>query len=152
MYTQADYDMAKKQTFTRAGAALALAIVMLAGFIVLNRLRLQYAEMALAALSFCAIYFLWSFKVSPWVKYLKFLRDMRNGQRRTTECSFVSASPETRLHDGVEVHEYIMTVGTEEEDERLFYWDADKPQPKLNAGDRARIVSFGNFVVEFYAL
>ena len=71
---------------------------------------------------------------------------MRNGQRRHTECSFLHFAPETRMHDGVEVHEMIVTVGTGEEDERLYYWDADKPEPALREGEKIQVESFGNFI------
>ena len=147
MYTETDYQNAAKQVRTRLIAWLALAAAFLAGMIVFIALRQEYVSMAVAGVGFAACFFLWSFKVSPWVRYNRFLREMKNGQRRQLECEFVSMEPETRFHDGVEVREMLVTVGKEEEDERLFYWDIDKTYPSLKPGARIRVESFGNFVV-----
>lgn len=146
MYGESDYKQASKQAALRVMGALLLAAAFLAAALVFNQRRLQAPMLATAALGFVVIFFLWSFKVAPWTKYDRFLREMRNGQRRRAECSFLRFAPETRMHDGVEVHEMIVTVGTGEEDERLYYWDADKPEPELRKGERIRVESFGNFV------
>lgn len=146
MYGESDYRQASKQAALRVVFALLLAAVFLAGTLTFNHLRLQVPTLATAAVGFAVVFFLWSFKVTPWTKYNRFLREMRNGQRRKTECSFLYLVPETRMHDGVEVYEMIVTVGTGEEDERLYYLDADKPEPALREGDRIRVESFGNFI------
>ena len=151
MYTETDFQNAKKQTRVRVAGTIVLSVLFFALVLFLNRRRLQYAAMAVGAVGFMAVYFVCSFKVSPWVKYNRFLREMQNGQRRRAECEFLYFTPETRLHDGVEVHEMIVTVGAEEADERLYYWDADKPMPALQKGDRVAVESFGNFVVSLAA-
>ena len=129
-----------------------LSLVLFAAMIVMNKLRIQAASMAIAGVGFAVVYFLWSFKVSPWYKYNRYLRDMKDGRTRTAECDFVCFSDETRMHDGVEVYELIVKVGEEEEDERLYYWDIDKDKPVLKEGDRLEVESYGNFVVNFKAL
>lgn len=148
MYNESDYKQAAKQATLRVILALLLAVAFVAVALVFNRMRLQAPMLATAAVGFAVVFFLWSFKVTPWTKYNRFLREMRNGQRRHTECSFLHFTPETRMHDGVEVHEMIVTVGTGEEDERLYYWDADKPEPTLQEGERIRVESFGNFITD----
>lgn len=148
MYNESDYKQAAKQATLRVILALLLAVAFVAVALVFNRMRLQAPMLATAAVGFVVVFFLWSFKVTPWTKYNRFLREMRNGQRRHTECSFLHFTPETRMHDGVEVHEMIVTVGTGEEDERLYYWDADKPEPTLQEGERIRVESFGNFITD----
>ena len=151
MYNDSDFQKAKNQTRLRVIGALLLAAAFFALVIVLNRRSAQYAAMAAGAVGFMVCYFLWSFKVSPWMKYNRFLREMRSGQKRRSECAFLYFTPETRYHDGVEVHEMIVTVGADEADERLYYWDADKPRPALKKGDRVTVESFGNFVVSLAA-
>lgn len=146
MYGESDYKQASRQATVRVVCALLLAAAFLAIALVFNRMRLQAPTLATAAVGFVVVFFLWSFKVSPWTKYNRFLREMRNGQRRHTECSFLHFAPETRMHDGVEVHEMIVTVGTGEEDECLYYWDADKPEPALREGEKIQVESFGNFI------
>ena len=137
MYGESDYKQASRQATLRVVGALLLAAAFLAVMLVFNRMRLQAPTLATAAVGFVVVFFL---------LYNRFLREMRNGQRRHTECSFLHFAPETRMHDGVEVHEMIVTVGTGEEDERLYYWDVDKPEPALREGEKIQVESFGNFI------
>lgn len=147
MYSEKDYQNASKQAKVRLITLILAAILLIVAIIIINRQRMQYIAMAIGAVGFIACYFLCSFKVTPWLRYNRFMREMKHGQRRKTECDFHNFSSETRMHDGVEVYEMIVSVGDAEEDERLYYWDVDKPQPQLKEGDRLCVESFGNFVV-----
>lgn len=153
MYTEKDYQFTKKQTSARLIAVLALAAAFLAVVIALIIWRQEVLSMVAGVAGFAVCYFLYGMKVSPWVKYRKFMTDMKNGQRKRLACAFVALSPETRFYDGVEVHELIAKVGEEKEDERLFYWDADKqPLPALEKEQKIEITSFGNFIVDLKAV
>ncbi|MBR3928068.1 MAG: hypothetical protein IKJ65_03575 [Clostridia bacterium] len=125
-----------------------MAAAFLAVMLVFNSLRNQVLSIASAVVGFIVSYFLWSFKVSPWVKYDRLLREIRTGKTRETACEIMYFTDETRMMEGVEVHELIVRVGKEEEDERLYYWDADKEKPDVKEGDKVSIVSYGNYVVE----
>lgn len=148
MYTQSDFDNAHKQKKLRLVLLIAMGAAFLAAMFVFNSLRIQVLSIACAAVGFVLCYFVWSFKVGPWVKYDRHLKEIQEGQKRTVECEVLYFTPETRMMDGVEVNELVVTVGCEEEDERLYYWDADKPAPQVKEGDRVQITSYGNFVVE----
>lgn len=147
MYTEKDFENASKQARWRLIALILMAILLLFAAVMVNRQRLEYPAMAMAALGFMITYFVACFKVVPWIRYNRFMREMKNGQRRKAECIFKYFDTERRMHDGVEVYDMIVTVGTEEEDERLYYWDIDKKQPELREGDRICVESYGNFVV-----
>lgn len=148
MYTEKDFLHAGKQKKIRVILFSILAAAFLAVMIVFTAMRIQPLSIASAVVGFMVSYFIWSFKVNPWVKYDRHLREVRSGQKRETACEIMYFTDETRLVDGVEVHELIARVGKEEEDERLYYWDADKERPDLKEGDKVSIVSYGNFVVE----
>ena len=148
MYTEADYRTASSQTKLRLILMSALIAALLVCVLVFNSLRWQYPMLALAAVGFVLVYFLWSFKLTPWIRYNRFMRELKHGQRRTLECSFIYKTDETRLYDGVEVHDVLVTVGTEEKDERLFVLDADKQLPEIKEGDRLTVTSFGNFITD----
>lgn len=109
--------------------------------------RWQVAMYVIAGVGFASIMFLWSMKLTPWLRYWKFMNDMVNGQKRTVEVTFVYATPETRFFDGVEVHDFVTRVGDKEEDERLYVFDADKPLPDYKEGQKLKVTSYGNFVV-----
>ncbi len=152
MYTEADFESAAKESGKRLFLIILLAAAFLALMIVFDILRIQPLAMASAAVGFCVCYFLSNFKVAPWVRYNRFMRELKTGTRKTQTSEFVMVSGETRLHDGVEVYEFITRVGPEEKDERLFYWDADKKLPDFKEGDMLEIVSFANFVTDIKAL
>ena len=148
MYTQQDFIDTRKETKKRTALMILLMLLFLAAVIACTALRLQYLQMAASGLGFAVCYFLWNFKLTPWLNYNKFMKDMQNGQKRKTECEFVYFTPETRLFDGVEVHEITVTVGKTEKDERMFVLDADKKLPEINKGDKITITSFGNFILD----
>lgn len=91
-------------------------------------------------------YFYFSTQLLPWMKYNNFLRDMGEGLSRESDGWFVGYSDESRIVDGVAVHDFLMRVGDDEEDERLFLWDDDKALPQLAAGDKIHLTSFSNFI------
>lgn len=148
MYTEKDFLQAKKQKKIRVILFVIMAAAFLAAMAVFTAKRIQVMSIASAVVGFIVCYFIWSFKVSPWVKYDRHLKELKSGQKRETACEIMYFTDETRLVDGVEVHELITRVGKEEEDERLYYWDADKKRPDVKEGDKVSIVSYGNFVVE----
>ena len=148
MYSEADYNKAAKSTRTRLILGIALIAVCLAVVITFIALEMEVLTLVSAGIGFIICYFLWSFKVMPWIHYNKFMKELRHGQRRQTECMFKEVAGETRMYDNVEVRDVLVTVGDTEEDERLFVCDADKPFPALQAGDRLTITSFGSFITD----
>lgn len=146
MYTQQDFMNAqrgeKRVVWTLAillAATLALTITLIA-------LRIKWGAAAAAAVGGCLCYGFYSLKAKPYINYRRFLRDIREGLSRETDAWFVSLGGAPRTVDGVEVRDFLVRVGDEEEDERLFYWDEDKPLPRVEAGQKLHIVSYGNFV------
>ena len=148
MYTEDYFNIIKKQTLLRVALFIALVCFFVAAMFTFNALRLMVPTCASAAIGFVFSYFIWSFKISPYVKYNRYLKEVRVGQKRTTRCEFRYFTPETRIRDGVEVHDMVVAVGKEEEDERLFYWDQDMKKPEYTEGDRIEVLSYGNFVVD----
>ena len=148
MYTEKDFTHATKQKKIRLALFFLMTAVFAVSMFVFIAMRSQALTIATAVVGFIVSYFVWSFKVSPWVKYDRHLKELKSGQKRETACEIMYFTDETRIMDGVEVHELIVTVGKEEEDERLYYWDADKKRPDVKEGDKVSIVSYGNFVVE----
>ncbi len=148
MYTEKDFTHATKQKKIRLALFFLMTAVFAVSMFVFITMRSQALTIATAVVGFIVSYFVWSFKVSPWVKYDRHLKELKSGQKRETACEIMYFTDETRIMDGVEVHELIVTVGKEEEDERLYYWDADKKRPDVKEGDKVSIVSYGNFVVE----
>lgn len=149
LYSEQDIENCKKSLKKRIVLSIAVLVVCLGVAITLLVLRQRIACLVAGALGMCLSYFFWCMVGLPWLKYNAYLRDMREGLSRETEADFISLADTPRYQDGVLFHEMIVKVETEEPDEdgeRLFLWDADKPLPHLSAGQHLRIQSFGNHI------
>ena len=155
MYTQQDYLHTGRSTKIRLWLGIALIAVFAAAVIVLTALKQKTAQMAVAGAGFIVCWFVWDMKIVPWIRYNRFMKDLKGGQRRRTNCRFVDVSQETRLFDGVEVFDVTVSVKEDDdsvtrndEDKRLFVLDADKKLPALEPGDALCVTSFGNFITD----
>lgn len=148
MYTEKDYQMAQKNAKRVIYITVGILVVALVLTGVFVALRQKWPAVIALALGAWIAYAFYSFKGSPWVCYRRYLRDVREGLSRQTDCFFVSMSENTRTVDGVDVYDLTARVGDGEEDERLFYWDADKTVPALHEGQAVHIVSYGKFVTQ----
>jgi hypothetical protein len=119
------------------GAALLLVAI---GMV----LRIKWLAVAAAIAGGCAAYSWSALKVSPWNAYLKFLREMQSGLRRETEGAYVSQEAQSRMVDGVLVHDLMLDAG--QDVNLLFYWDDEKPRPDFKPGQRLKVSSFGKFI------
>lgn len=144
MYGEEDLkktEAARKRALTVAlligGAALLLVV---AGMV----FRVKWLAMASAILGGCAAYSWSALKVSPWSAYLKFLRDMQTGLSRETEGIYVSQAEQSRMVDGVLVHDLILDEG--QDVNVLFYWDDEKPRRDFKPGQRLKLTSYGKFI------
>ena len=152
MYTEEYFAKIKSDTLLRVILGLILIAAFLALVIVFTVLRLQIPQMAAAGVGFVLTYFVWYFKISPWTRYNRFMKEMRTGKKRTGVFTYEEIASETRMYDGVEVWDVQMNEGDNEEDKRLFVFDADMPVPEFRAGDRVEVTSYGRFVTEYKVL
>ena len=148
MYSQKDYDEAARKTRARLILGILLICACLTAVIAFIALEIEWATLVAAGLGFIMCFFVWSFKVMPWIYYNKFIKELKHGQRRQMECAFKEISPETRMYDNVEVRDVLVTVGDQEEDERLYVLDADKQPPEISAGEKITVTSYGSFITD----
>ena len=148
MYSQKDYDTAAKKTRMRLTLGILLICACLLVVIVFIALEIEWATLVATGAGFIVCFFLWSFKVMPWIHYNSFMMELKHGQRRQMECEFKQISPETRMYDNIEVHDVLVTVGDQEEDERLYVLDADKDFPHFSAGEKIIVTSYGSFITD----
>jgi len=146
MYTAEDYVRARKGFLLRllvniiillaAAGLLALALTM----------RWRIATMVFFVAGIWAAYFYFSTQMNPWRRYYRLLCDIQQGMERTTRVRFVEVSPDARMGEGVEVHDFWTCEPDDEEQQILFMWDADKPLPSYRAGQMMDIVSSGKYI------
>ncbi len=157
MYSEKDYHKAKSNCKLRVWCGIALIAVFVAVVVALVILEQKILQMVTAGLGFIVCYFVWDMKIVPFIRYNRFMKELKGGQRRKLSCRFVEKSAETRLYDGVEVYDVsVREIGDDitqnDEDLRLFVFDADKPFPALEQGDALRVTSFGSFITDIVKL
>ncbi|MDL2206025.1 hypothetical protein LJC33_03805 [Eubacteriales bacterium OttesenSCG-928-N13] len=146
MYTTQDINRAlteRNKRIVLAAVMMALAILCIViGALIRNKPLMMIGPSVFG----CLFYFLWEFKAMPYARYARYLSDINTGLSHETEARFVSMSEQPRLNNGVMYYDFIVSVGSEPEDERLFYFDADKPKPSIPEGENLSITSFGNYI------
>lgn len=151
MYTQQDLARAARDKNRRLALAFSVLGLALIALVIGLTIRIEPLATFGTALFSCLFYAVMELWAMPYVRYARFLRDMKAGLSRATDAEYVSASAEPRLNGGVMFYDFIVRVGPEDGDERLFYYDADKPLPTLTAGQGLHITSYGNYItaIEF---
>jgi len=146
MYTEQDYTaagrMKKKEIYIAVGILLAALAAMCVGVAV----RLRPLALVSPVVGGWIFFTLWTVKCLPWIRYDRFLNEMKEGRKRDTECFFWDVAGRVRIVDGVQIHDVNASLDEQGEDLRLFYWDNEKPMPQIEKGRRVRITSYGNFI------
>lgn len=153
MYFQTDLDEVQRQLKKVRLIALIPAVLLLAigiAIFVVGRLNRSDSAWMLTALftilgGGCYL-FVYGLSIKPAKAYRALIRDMMHGRLRQTEGIFKSFAPETCDREGLPFHALLLNVGDRDdgEDDRLFYWDAQKPMPQAELGSHVRIFSNDN--------
>ena len=147
MYTSRDYEKAFGKTNARIILGVALIALGVAGIVTLTLLRQKIALYIFTAVMYLVCFFVWSYKIAPWLKYKKFLKELKSGQRKHATLIYRGAAFETRMYDGVEVWD----LDFYEEDgqtERLLVLDAEYKKPELQEGQKVKVESYGSFITK----
>lgn len=149
MYTREDEVQArclwqKRLRLTLLPLVLGLAVGI--ALFVLGRMQrsdtLWMATAALTVLGGGVFLFLYGVWAKPAHDYLRHVELMLHGRKRETVGVLTSFSPELCERDGLWCHAMMVNLGSgEEEDDRLFYYDDEKPAPEMPIGSRVRVES-----------
>lgn len=148
MYGENDYKNAETKMKARLGVAIGILAIAVGAMCAGIAVRNKWLATISPVLGGWVLYTWWALKFMPWFRYNKYLQNMRQGRHRETQCYFVDASDQTRIVDGVQIHDFNASLDAAGEDLRLFYWDGDKPMPEMQKGQKLRLISYGNFITE----
>lgn len=149
MYTPEDEALARRIWRRRllislapAAAGLGLGVGLFVAGCALRSDTLWMATAALTVLGGGAFLFLFGVWARPALDYLRHVRRMLHGRRRETVGVMTRFAPELCERDGIWCHAMMVNLGSgEAEDDRLFYFDDEKPAPPMPVGTRVRVVS-----------
>lgn len=150
MYTQEDWIDTNKMLKKRwAVTAIPAALVLIAAIVVFVVGRIHRSSSMWMLTSFLTIlgggYFLFFYGVSvrPARIYRRHLTFMMDGRKRVTTGVFKSFSEDLCDREGLECYAMMVNIGEKDdpEDDRLFYYDAYKPRPAFELGERITVES-----------
>lgn len=141
MYTEQDYadicTQKKKRTLLLLLPLLLMLALLVYSLIVRIELLTTLTTIAAGILSL----FVHGLFIKPVSAYAAHIDQVLHGRVRTLTGAFKEMETETTLRDGVLYYGFLLNVGrmNDEEDDRLFYWDANLPLPDWKKGERITV-------------
>lgn len=151
MYSEQDLQNISRQLMARI-SALALPVLLLLSGIVYSFIRRnQIVTILLSIALYCMVIFTWGLFLTPLMRYKRFLKSVLYGMNRTMEGYFKCFISEQSERDGVLFSPLFINISNtdDEEDDRLFYWDAHLPLPSWSKGDKLIITSQDKAVIRW---
>ncbi|MDR2505435.1 MAG: hypothetical protein LBD16_04935 [Oscillospiraceae bacterium] len=141
-------DAAWRRSLIIAAAALALFIASCVTTVIL---RQKLAAIAISVVLGSLFIFFWGMKAEPVRHMRKHLREIHSGLTKTTVGRIMSFGSDAVSREGIECFAVLLNVGEtgDENDERLFYWNAGLAAPRVSVGDTVSVISHGNDIVGF---
>lgn len=105
--------------------------------------KAKYLALGLTALLGAVFVFFQGVLIAPVTSYRRHLDGVLHLRTRQTTGVFKGMEEKTVTRDGVRFYPLMLNVGklTDEEDDRLFYWDVTLPRPDWKEGDRLTVTS-----------
>ena len=150
MYTNEELIAVAKAKKTRTLIAviptLAIFLLSIAIFVYgqINRSeKLWMVTVALTVLSLGTLLFLYGTWVKPARLYERHIRYMLHGKQITTTGYVKEISNEISIQESLPFYPLLLNVGevNDPEDDRLFYYDAQKEAPPCAVGDKVTVTS-----------
>lgn len=151
MYSEQDLQNISRQLMARISALALPVLLLLSGIVYSFICRSQIVTILLSIVLCCMAIFTWGLFLTPLVKYKRFLKSVLYGMNRTTEGYFNCFVNDQSERDGVLFFPLFINISDtdDEEDDRLFYWDARLPLPSWSKGDKLIITSQDKAVIRW---
>lgn len=156
MYTEQDLldnrSQMKRRLLLLAIPVLLCIIGIVITFIVRTKdFSMEWLTILLTIVGGVIVLFCYSMFIGPVRAYGKHIQNMLSGRKREAEGYLISFDRDTVWRDGVEYHPLMVNIGerNDEEDNRLFYYDANRPLPAFDLGDRVHVVAHDKAVSAF---
>ena len=137
MYTEQDFSDIKAQKKKRALLMMIPCILLLAVIIYSLVIRMEALTVGLTIVLGCYFFFVHGLLYMPVNAYYQHMDQVMHGRTRTITGAFKEMNETAVLRDGVYYYPMLLNVGRmeDEEDDRLFYFDANLPRPAWEKGD-----------------
>lgn len=147
MYTQQDSIQTKNRIIKYSVIAGVLEAALIALFVMCLIERWEILTSVTACVMFAVACFFWLMFIWPCIRYMFFLRDMKQGIGRELEGSVVEISAQEEMQDGVRVLPMRIFLESEQ-DERIVYLNVTKTEYFPKVGAKVALKCFGRHVKE----
>lgn len=139
-------ESARREGVRTVLCALPFAVLAVAAFV------LRIEPLCVAGVMVCGglVILRFDLRVSPQLRYNKYLREVRSGLTRRTAGALVRVSTDLVYEEGVYFREVILNIYEDmaEEGERRFLLDSAGSIPEEWIGRDVAVVSHGNYILE----
>lgn len=148
MYTKQDYDDLSAQLKKRLLLLAVPAALLLAGLVYSLVIRMQWLTVGLTLVLGCMIIFCYLMFISPIRYYRAHVQHALYGKVRQLEGCLKEMEETALWREGLLLWPMIININDmeNEEDDRLFYYDARLPRPQWEKGTRLFITSYDKLV------
>ncbi len=154
LYTESDHQAVRSQLKRRLLVLLGLSLLFLAVIIwtlilddhKANRPEL-YTTLAVLLWGFTAIFF-WDLLCKPLHCYARFIDTALHGRCHEVQVEFSRRNEEKSVVDGVTYRDLIFLGEADKhgDRDRMFYWDAELPDPPFAPGDQVTLRYYDRFI------
>lgn len=153
MYTEQELYAIEQQKKKRWLLLGLFCLVLLAGIVYSLTIRQEAMTSGLTCLMGVVLIFFYELTIKPLNCYATFLNNALHGRKRELDCVYQGMEEDISVVEGVRY--YSMSLLQKDDDgdlfERMLYWDAQKPRPEVNPGDRLHIVYHDRMVADLKA-
>ena len=152
MYTEEAYQQCIKKDRQTLFGVLAPFVCLFTVMIVSFALRWgRVYTIALSVVSFALLAYGMLVFWAPARRYKNHVDHALHGRTRQTEGVLVGLEQEAVTKEGLSYYPFMINVGEQRlpKDDRLFYYDARLPRPAWQEGQKLRVTSYDNRVVDW---
>lgn len=130
---------------------LAIPCLLLVGVIVYSlTVRVEWLTAAATIVLGFLLIFFYEMTIKPLHRYEIHLDNCLHGRKRELDCTYHAKDMDLSVVDGVKFYGLTVLQPDEKGDpfERLLYWDAQKPFPALQEGDKLHIIYHDKMIAD----
>ena len=154
LYTENDLTQARLETRKILLQMLVPAVLLMGGVIWSFVVRIKWLTILLSILTGFWIIFIRQNFWLPRQAYSNHIDSALHAKKKEAEGRYLRTEDTPVERNNVMFYAFYLNIGEKEDpdDDRLFYWDALKPRPDWQTGDRIRICSYDKFVSSYQVI
>lgn len=150
MYTEQDLTAIRAQQKKRWGILAVPCLILVAVIVYSLFTRIEWLTSSATVLLGVLLIFFYEMTIRPLHCYEVHLFNCLHGRTRELDCTYHSIDADLSVVDGVKYYAMTLLQSDEKGDpfERMLYWDAQKPAPGFQPGDKLHVVYHDRMIAQ----